>query len=146
MRLRALFLSPSPLSLFFSRFLTSLTTESAGAASYATTDGTDIPEVQSKINAHFGAVTQLAIGGMFGLSQNTLLTVPLERPVFLREAATGTYGPVPYFLSKMMVEIPMMIFQAALMYIVSCKFLSEDRDTLHTQLIYESSYRLVHRI
>ena len=69
-----------------------------GAASYAETDLADISEVQAKVNGQFGAVTQLAIGGMFGLSQNTLLTFPLERPVFLREVATGTCAFVCSFV------------------------------------------------
>lgn len=56
-------------------------------------------------------------GGLFGLSQPTLLSFPVERPVFIREYATNTYSLIPYFLSKMLVEIPMMIFQSSLMFL-----------------------------
>ena len=36
-----------------------------------------------------------------------ILLFPYERPIFLREYATGTYGALPYFLSKVMVELPL---------------------------------------
>ena len=68
---------------------------------------------------HFGALAQLAIGGMFGLSQPLLLSFPLERPVFLREYATGTYDSIPYFISKLLIEIPMTIVQSTVIYVVT---------------------------
>ena len=42
--------------------------------------------------SHFGAVTMVAIGGMFGSAQPLLLRFPLDRGIFLREYATSTYG------------------------------------------------------
>merc|ERR1711981_781728 len=69
--------------------------------------------------SHFGALCQLAIGGMFGLSQPMLLLFPLERPVFLREYAAGTYTSVPYFLSKLLVEIPKAFITALLIFVAS---------------------------
>ena len=68
---------------------------------------------------HFGALAQLAIGGMFGLAQPMLLSFPLERPVFLREYATGTYDSIPYFISKLLIEIPMTIVQTLVMFIIA---------------------------
>ena len=57
------------------------------------------------INSHFGGMTQVAIGGMFGAAQPLLLKFPLDRGIFLREYATQTYGAAPYFISKSMVEL-----------------------------------------
>jgi len=54
---------------------------------------------------HFGAVAQILIGAMFGSANPVLLAFPLERPVFLREYSTATYGLLPYFLSKTAVEL-----------------------------------------
>lgn len=45
-------------------------------------------------------IVQVAIGGMFGLAQPTLLSFPQERVVFLREYAAGQYSATAYFLSK----------------------------------------------
>eukprot|EP00913_Durusdinium_trenchii_P012806 g12024.t1 len=54
--------------------------------------------------AHFGGMTQVAIGGMFGAAQPLLLKFPLDRGIFLREYATQTYGAAPYFISKSMAK------------------------------------------
>jgi len=81
--------------------------------------GANMGDMQLKLNNHFGAVVQVAIGGMFGLAQPALLSFPMERPIFLREYATGTYGAIPYFFSKIMVEIPMAIAQSATMFILT---------------------------
>lgn len=74
-------------------------------------------EVRKKLGGHFGAVVQTAIAGMFGLSQPLLLSFPLERPVFMREYAVGTYSAIPYFISKMIVEIPLMIMQSMIIWL-----------------------------
>ena len=58
------------------------------------------------VTTHYGAMTQIAIGAMFNSAQPLLVKFPLERGIFLREYATNTYGSVPYFLSKTMVELP----------------------------------------
>ena len=44
------------------------------------------------------------MGAMFG----TLLTFEMESPVFLREYGDKSYGIVPYFLTKTIIEIPFM--------------------------------------
>ncbi|CAE7029711.1 ABCG11 [Symbiodinium natans] len=51
--------------------------------------------------SHFGGMTQVAIGGMFGAAQPLLLRFPLDRGIFLREYATQTYGSAAYFLSRL---------------------------------------------
>jgi len=42
---------------------------------------------------------------MFGTAQPALLAFPAERPVFLREYSTNHYSVVPYFMSKLVMEI-----------------------------------------
>lgn len=65
------------------------------------------------LQSHVGAITQVAISGMFGASQPLLLKFPLEAALFQREYATGTYGASVYFLSKTLVELPRL-------FVVSC--------------------------
>eukprot|EP01013_Petalomonas_cantuscygni_P037826 TRINITY_DN68736_c0_g1_i1.p1 TRINITY_DN68736_c0_g1~~TRINITY_DN68736_c0_g1_i1.p1 ORF type:complete len:623 (+),score=140.16 TRINITY_DN68736_c0_g1_i1:227-2095(+) len=65
------------------------------------------------LSSHFNVLVQLAISAMFACSQPTLLTFPLERPVFLREVVAGMYHIPTYFLAKMMVELPVMAVQLA---------------------------------
>jgi len=69
--------------------------------------------------SHFGGMTQVAIGGMFRAAQPLLLRFPLDRGIFLREYATGTYGAAPYFISKSMVEIPQAFLNGAIVWLVS---------------------------
>eukprot|EP01064_Diplonema_japonicum_P029719 TRINITY_DN4874_c0_g2_i1.p1 TRINITY_DN4874_c0_g2~~TRINITY_DN4874_c0_g2_i1.p1 ORF type:complete len:707 (+),score=93.12 TRINITY_DN4874_c0_g2_i1:55-2121(+) len=71
---------------------------------------------EAGIQNHFGGLSQIAIGGMFGLAQPLMLSFPLEKPVFIREYATGTYGSVPYFTSKLLVEVPMTIVQSVVLF------------------------------
>ena len=72
-----------------------------------------------KINNHFGSIVQVSIGGLFGLAQPMILGFPLQRPVFIREYATGTYNAVPYFLSKFMTELPTMLVSATMIYLAT---------------------------
>eukprot|EP00037_Helgoeca_nana_P021585 m.218086 g.218086 ORF g.218086 m.218086 type:complete len:216 (-) comp25698_c0_seq1:181-828(-) len=55
---------------------------------------------------------------MFGAAQPTLLSFPLERPTFLREYGTATYGTVPYFLSKTIVEMILTFLQSSLIFAI----------------------------
>lgn len=71
------------------------------------------------IQSHAGALTMLGISGMFGSAQPLLLTFASERPVFMREHASNMYGTVPYFLSKTMVELPLLLLQNIVMWIVA---------------------------
>jgi len=65
------------------------------------------------VQSHIGAVFNFAIGAMFGAAQPTLLTFPMERPVFLREASCGMYGAPAYFMAKMVVELPLLFVTSA---------------------------------
>ena len=42
------------------------------------------------LNAHFGVIMMVSISSMFGSAQPIMLALPVERPMFLREYATGT--------------------------------------------------------
>jgi len=59
------------------------------AAEYTDVDGS-IESVVFVTTRHFGLITFIAIGSMFGLAQENMLNFPVERPIFLREYAGGT--------------------------------------------------------
>ena len=83
------------------------------------------------VTTHYGAMTQIAIGAMFNSAQPLLLKFPLERGIFLREYATNTYGSVPYFLSKTMVELPQSFVTCSLTWLVAYWLIG-----LHGPIIY----------
>lgn len=64
------------------------------------------------LSSHFGVLFFAYVGNLFGTATPILLSFPFERPVFLREYSTGTYGAVPYFLSKACFELPLAYVQA----------------------------------
>lgn len=70
----------------------------------------------SDFGSHFGALTMVTISSMFGCAQPTLLNFPFERPLFLREYSTGTYGSPAYFISKTAVELPIIFAQTVVQY------------------------------
>ena len=53
-----------------------------------------------------GAIFFLITGQILGYYFGAMLIFQLERPVFLREQANNLYSPLPYFLTKNMIEIP----------------------------------------
>jgi len=66
-----------------------------------------------------GGLTMLGIFSMFLAAQPILLTFTEERPVFMRETASEMYGTVPYFLSKTVVELPLLVLQGLVMWLVA---------------------------
>jgi ABC-type multidrug transport system ATPase subunit len=44
-------------------------------------------------NSHFGAIVMILISSMFGPAQSAMLEFPFQRPLFMREYATGTCKP-----------------------------------------------------
>eukprot|EP00756_Hemistasia_phaeocysticola_P016830 Hpha_TRINITY_DN15501_c3_g1::TRINITY_DN15501_c3_g1_i1::g.105526::m.105526/K05679/ABCG1; ATP-binding cassette, subfamily G (WHITE), member 1 len=76
-------------------------------------------DTPSDVRDHFGALSQVAIGGMFGISQPVLLSFPMERPIFLREYASGAYRVAPYVISKLLVDVPLSVLQAVVMTLVT---------------------------
>lgn len=87
------------------------------SANWSDVDTDDPSSVMVKTNAHFASIFQILMGAMMGLMQATMLSFPLERPMFLREYATGTYGAAPYFIAKTFVEIPVSICQTMLVFL-----------------------------
>jgi len=69
---------------------------------------------KQKLEWHFNAIIQVAMVSMFSASQPTILAFPLERPVFLREHSSGTYDVLPYYLSKILLEVPLVFVQSLL--------------------------------
>jgi ABC-type multidrug transport system ATPase subunit/ABC-type multidrug transport system permease subunit len=72
----------------------------------------------TNFQAHFGGLMMAAIFSMMGSAQQTMLSIPFDRPMFLREYSTGTYQPSTYFLGKMFVEVPLIFLQALVQYII----------------------------
>lgn len=66
---------------------------------------------------HFGAIFMVTVGSMIGSAQPVMLSFPFERPLFLREYSTGTYSATSYFLSKLVLELPLTLFQSILQYL-----------------------------
>lgn len=72
-----------------------------------------------ELQTHMGALTMVGINSMFGSVQPAILTFPSERPVFLREYASKMYGVVPYFLSKTISELVLLVLQIHCALLVS---------------------------
>lgn len=72
----------------------------------------------SNFQSHFGAITMTVISSMFGSAQPIMLMFPFERPLFMREYSTGTYGPISYFVSKIVMELPLTFLQQVVQYCI----------------------------
>eukprot|EP00301_Raphidiophrys_heterophryoidea_P003841 c11718_g2_i1.p1 GENE.c11718_g2_i1~~c11718_g2_i1.p1 ORF type:complete len:614 (-),score=175.42 c11718_g2_i1:187-2028(-) len=73
---------------------------------------------RENFSSHFGLVTMVSIFAMFGTAQPVLLQFPFERPIFLREYATGTYSSVAYFVSKVFSELPQAFMQNLVAFLI----------------------------
>jgi len=49
----------------------------------------------------------ICIGAMFVNAQPVILSFPFQRPVFVREYASGLYGTAPYVFANTVINIPM---------------------------------------
>merc|ERR1719478_823261 len=85
----------------------------------ATSDTFNIQTCQTNFQAHLGSVLSLSIAAMMGAAQPTILTFPSERPVFLREYAAKQYGVVQYFVSKSIVELPVVFMTSVVMFLIT---------------------------
>jgi len=56
---------------------------------------------------------------MMGAAQPVILQFPQERPVFLREYAAHQYGVLPYFISKTLVEMPIILMSQIIAFAVT---------------------------
>lgn len=73
---------------------------------------------QDNYNTHVGAISMVVIFGLFASGQAVMLSFPFERPMILREYATGTYSVPAYFISKLVVEAPMTFVQFIVLYLL----------------------------
>lgn len=90
-----------------------------GVIFFQTGDVTATADGGYTVNSHFGALTMVAIGCMFGSAQPELLKFPMARPVFIREYASGLYGTTAYVFSKTLVDMPLMFCQSTLVWLIT---------------------------
>jgi hypothetical protein len=69
---------------------------------------------QNTIGALFMMVMMLFMLTMF----SNVLVFQLERPVFLREHCNQMYDLAPYYLSKMLIEVPVLIMVPLVMQVL----------------------------
>lgn len=55
---------------------------------------------------------------MMGSAMPAITNFPLERPIFMREYASGSYGTIPYAVSKMLIEIPFEFIRSILVILI----------------------------
>jgi len=91
-------------------------------------------QLQRELEYHYKAVVQVGFVAMFSACQPTILSFPLERPVFLREFSANMYGTVAYFLSKMLVEVPLGSVQALVAVLISHRFMRFQGDLVEMWL------------
>ncbi|CAJ1459430.1 unnamed protein product [Effrenium voratum] len=95
---------------------------SRGDSEGASDEGGCLPEDFSAggctgdFQAHWGTVVSLSIMAMMGAAQPIILNFPQERPVFLREYAAHQYSVVPYFISKTLVELPVVLVSQIIIF------------------------------
>eukprot|EP00590_Aulacoseira_subarctica_P007629 CAMPEP_0172418616 /NCGR_PEP_ID=MMETSP1064-20121228/5070_1 /TAXON_ID=202472 /ORGANISM="Aulacoseira subarctica , Strain CCAP 1002/5" /LENGTH=628 /DNA_ID=CAMNT_0013157611 /DNA_START=120 /DNA_END=2003 /DNA_ORIENTATION=- len=67
--------------------------------------------VPKNFQSHFGGLMIILMSNMFGTAMPSLLSFPMERPIFVREYATGHYNVVSYFCSKLTMEVAITLAQ-----------------------------------
>eukprot|EP01138_Halocafeteria_seosinensis_P009897 gb/GECG01010109.1/.p1 GENE.gb/GECG01010109.1/~~gb/GECG01010109.1/.p1 ORF type:complete len:691 (+),score=85.30 gb/GECG01010109.1/:1-2073(+) len=75
----------------------------AGAIFYQL--GFDQSSIQGRNGAIFFIIINQSFSGIFGVLQ----TFPLERPIFLREHANGTYSVSSYYFAKLISDLPFQV-------------------------------------
>lgn len=75
------------------------------AAAWLNKDG---PPTQVELTNTLGACFFMAVTNLMNNYFGTVLVFQTERPVFLREQANKMYGVTPYYLSKMLTEMPVL--------------------------------------
>ncbi|CAB9512460.1 Putative white-brown complex homolog protein 30 [Seminavis robusta] len=83
----------------------------------------DVGEQDSSVNEYrqsqFGALVMVLMMSMFGTAQPALLAFPEERPVFLREYSTNHYGVLPYFMSRLTIELVLTALQILVQVLIT---------------------------
>jgi len=118
---------------FYSRMLTTMVQATLYALLFTgiATDDQD----PSKNVSIFGALVSINIAGLFCAAQPTLLSFPLERPVFLREYASQMYSIWSYFVSKTIVEMIVSAVQDTVLVTISYFAMGFQRG-LHGYLLF----------
>lgn len=96
------------------------------------TEHFDFANCSADFQAHYGTLVSLSIMAMMGSAQPVLLSFPAERPVFLREYAAKQYSVAPYFISKTLVEMPVVLVGQIITFLVAYFIMG-----LHGNFLYE---------
>ncbi|CAD7928563.1 unnamed protein product [Amoebophrya sp. A25] len=75
-------------------------------------------EYGEKIRELYGAANNIIWIFMFSTAGGFSLTIPQERAIFLREYHSNLYGIIPYVLAKIMIEMLIILVQAALLQVI----------------------------
>ncbi|CAJ1447296.1 unnamed protein product, partial [Effrenium voratum] len=76
-------------------------------------------ECSSHYLAHYGIMLSLQICAMAVHTNAVLLSFPLQRPIFLREYAAKQYGVAPYFLSKSVIEVLLVLVAQTFSFLIT---------------------------
>ncbi len=74
---------------------------------------------QSAIQNRNGVLFFFSLNCVFNSIQSLILLFPDERPVFLREQASGMYGVTAYYFAKISSEIPLFVMLPTLLSLIT---------------------------
>ena len=94
--------------------------------------GHDTSAVQSRQGVLYFSVIVLI---MFGVQANAV-TLPVERPQFLKDYKEGLYGVTSYFLSKMVSEFPAQVISVFLFTIIEYFAVNFNRNSASNYFVY----------
>jgi ABC-2 type transporter len=87
--------------------------------------GNQDPGDRFNLTSQLGAVMILMVFSIIGCAQPAIMFFPEERPIFLREFSTRHYKVLPYFMSRLCMEIIITFIQLLLINVIMyfcCKF------------------------
>lgn len=74
---------------------------------------------QSSVQNTLGAIFMLCMTAFISTMFPQLLVFQIERPIFLREQANQLYSVTPYYISKLLIDLPLMLFTPALIMAIT---------------------------
>jgi ABC-type multidrug transport system permease subunit len=80
--------------------------------------GESDPANQFNLTSQLGAIMILMVFSILGCAQPAILFFPEERPIFVREYSTNHYSVLPYFLSRLMVEVILTFLQIGIINVI----------------------------
>jgi ABC-type multidrug transport system permease subunit len=80
--------------------------------------GQENPGDRFNLTSQLGAVMILMVFSIIGCAQPAIMFFPEERPIFLREYSTRHYTVLPYFMSRLCMEIIITFIQLLLINII----------------------------